>query len=436
MSSSDGHVAEEPTADPSTSSHDTPVTHWRVVVLCALVCLLNGYVMVIGPVATPTMALDWAIDVSRFGMALAASILGMAIGSVMLAPLGDRFGRRPLILWSFALVGVSTLAIVAWQSVTGFTLLRFITGLGLGASLANALTLTSENAATAIRSRVLACVYASSAVGGALGGLVAPWIMAVGGWQGLFVAGGVVPLLLVPLLMLRLPESVRFIAARASRAAPTAARGTASMTDMLASVTALFSVEYRKATILIWLLFFLSTFTTYMISSWLPTLMSLAGWSMDNAVRALMMFSFGGIIGGFLLSWVVDRGRVKAALLAGFAITALALGLLGATPPNVSLWMALITLMGIGVIGAANALTAVAAIVYPTRLRAGGIGSAGALGRFGATLAPLVGGLLIAVNVPAIGILTGLVFPMVLGLLLVLCFSRHLHIDRPGVGHG
>ena len=410
-----------------------PETRWRVVLLCALVCLLDGYDMVVAPVSAPAMAIDWGLAPSMFTSALTAGILGIGLGSAFIAPLGDRFGRRPLVMWSFALVGTASLATSFCTDVTQLTLLRFITGIGMGASLANALALTSEYAAPRVRSRVLACVYASSAFGGALGGLIAPSILAVAGWRGIYGVGGILPLLLVPLLWFWLAESQRFLCAQ-NQSDSTAGDNGAEATDagkppggLLDSLLLLLAPRYRRATGLVWLLFFLCTFTIYMISSWLPTLMHLMEWSLDSAIRALMVFSFGGILGGFFLSWMVDIGRIRSALLLGFGLTATALGGLQVAPANFAVWMTLISMMGAGIIGAANALTAVAVIVYPIELRASGIGAAGAVGRLGATAAPVIGGALLALDISALGILSGLILPMFAGLIVVLCFYRLLN---------
>ncbi len=405
-----------------------PATSWRVVILCALVCLLDGYDMVVAPVGTPAMASDWGIDPAGFAVALAASVLGTGVGSAVIAPLGDRFGRRPLVILSFALVGLSSLVTPLVATIPQLTVIRFITGIAMGASLANALALTSEYAVTRWRSRILACVYASSALGGALGGLIAPSILNVAGWQGIYAVGGALPLLLVPVLFFFLSESRHFLQLKASAGTPE--QPTAAISEgAFDGLASLFASSYRNATIVLWLLFFLATFTTYMLSSWLPTLMHMVGWSMENSVRAVMTFSFGGILGGFFLSWMVDAGKVRTALLLGFGLTGCALFGTRIAPDHIALWMALTTMMGAGTIGAANALTAVAAIVYPTSLRASGIGAAGALGRFGATVAPLMGGALIALEIPALGILSGLVFPMGLALLIVLIFSGSLELS-------
>ncbi|MFV8820010.1 MFS transporter [Haliea sp. E17] len=392
---------------------------WRVIVLCALVCLLDGFDMVVAPVSIPTLAGDWQLAPSAFSTALAAAVLGTGIGAAFIAPLGDRFGRRPLVIGSFAMVALCTLATPLIHSVNQLTALRFATGLGLGASLANAIALASEYAAPHLRSRIVACVYATSALGGAVGASIAPYLLGNWGWQGVYVFGGAAPLVLMPLLFAGLAESRRFLAERAGAGTAVAADSAGSMERL----RALLQPPHRASTVLLWSLFFLSTFCTYMMSSWLPTLMHLSGWSMEDAVRSVMVFSFGGVIGGFIQGWMVDRGRILPAISLGFGITALSLAALNIAPLHTGLWLFLITVMGAGNMGVAYALTSFAAIVYPTGLRASGIGAAGACGRFGATLAPLIGGWLLAQQLAALQILTGLIIPMAAALLLVLVFA-------------
>ncbi len=401
---------------------------WRVIALCSLILLLDGLDMIVAPISVPALAEAWQLAPAQFGIALSASVFGMAIGAAFITPLGDRFGRRPMVIASFAVVGLSCLVVPLCSSIFQLSLLRFITGLGLGVSLANALTLASEFAPPRVRSRVLTCVYAMSALGGAFGGLVAPWLLDNWGWQGVYAFGGLLPLAMLPLLLAGLAESREFLAAReaqGSHAAATPGGGSLHRLQML------LGKPYRAATLLVWTLFFLSTFCTYVISSWLPTLLNLAGWSVENAVRAVTVFSFGGIFGGIFLGWMVDRGRVMPALLGGFAAVALSIAALHVVPARVDVWMGLITLMGAGCMGVAYALTAFAAIVYPTSLRASGIGAAGALGRFGATVAPLAGSILLGQGMAALHILSSLIVPMACALLLIALFARRFETSPP-----
>ena len=401
------------------------VRRWWVVFLCAMVCLLDGYDMVVAPISIPVLAESWGLDASAFAAALTGTVLGMALGAAFIAPLGDRFGRRPVILVSFFLVGLASLLTPLSSTVMELALFRFVTGLGMGASLANALALASEFALPHLRSRIITCVYAMSAVGSVMGGFLAPPLLATFGWPGLYVTGGILPLALIPLLWLWLPESIRFQVLR-SMGPVEQAPGSAPRREggALDSIRPLLAQPYRSRTLLLWTLYLLSSFTVYVISSWLPTLMRLYGWSIENSVHAIMVFSFGGIVGGFLLGWLVDRGQIRSCLLAGFIFTGIAMLALNVAPPAIWIWMTLIGVMGAGMIGISYAVAALAAIVYPTELRAGGIGTASAMGRVGATLAPAVGGWLLAIGWPVTAIFTGLIVPMVVGVVIVSVFAR------------
>ncbi len=423
MQNTDTRSSASPTPAIALDEPDIPnAKRWWVVFLCALVCLLDGYDMVVAPISVPVLAEVWGIQASAFTAALTATVLGMALGAVFIAPLGDRFGRRPVMIASFAFVGVASMMTALSTTVVELSLYRLATGLGMGASLANALAMASEYAVPKLRSRTITCVYSMSAVGGVLGGFLAPPILAAWGWQGMYVVGGVLPLLVVPLLLFSLPESQRFLAAR--QAGRIEGGATVDMGGALNSVKLLLAQPYRSRTLLLWTLYFLSTFTVYVISSWLPTLMRLYGWSIESSVHAIMVYSFGGIVGGFLLGWLVDKGHYRLCLMTGFVITGLAMLALNVIPAEIWMWMILIAVMGGGMIGVTYAVTALAAIVYPTELRAGGIGTASAMGRVGATIAPVVGGTLLALGWSVTQIFTGLIGPMIVGVVIVTLFSR------------
>jgi len=401
--------------------------HWWIVTLCSLVCLLDGYDVLVAPVSVPVLAADWGLKAAAFTPALTATVLGMALGAVLIAPLGDRLGRRPVITTSFAVIGAASLLTPLASTVLELTLFRLVTGLALGASITNSLALSSEVARPHLRSRITICVYSMSAVGSIIGGFFAPAILETLNWQGLYVVGGVMPLLLVPILHFSLP--------RQPAAAPAIGTAAAAPAGLFRNLARLLAAPFRGVTLLLWMLYFLCLFTMYVISSWLPTLMHIHGWSLDTSVRALMFFSFGGVVGGFLIGWLVDRKQTAPALSGGFIAAGSALAGLVIAPVDFVTWMALITVIGGGIIGVSYAVAALAAQIYPAELRAGGIGAASAMGRLGATLAPLVGGWLIALGVSAVEIFAGLILPMLAGLIGVYLFSRIYPVSS-GYAHG
>ena len=424
-------------ATPADTGHDDldipAAVRWRVVLLCTLVCLMDGFDIMVAPISISLMATDWALPPDAFSIALSAAVLGAGIGAAFVAPLGDRFGRRPVILVNFALMGISCLAVAFTTNVQQMAVMRLITGIGMGASLANALALVSEYAPEHLRSRVVACAYAMSAVGAAFGGLISPLLIERHGWEGIYYYGGGLPLFLLLFLIAGLPESRRLLAARRRTVDREAAAGTGDAPGpanpaggIIRGIVNLFAADYRAATILVWLLYFFSLFSTYMITTWLPTLLTLYGWAVSDATYSVTAFSIGGILGGVVLGWLVDRQKTKTALMLAFGSAVTALALLFVVPNDVTIWLLLIVVMGAGTIGVSYALAAVASYVYPPELRAGGIGAAAAVGRLGSTVAPLIGGLLMALGLSAIEILTSLIGPLLLAMVIVQLFSRKL----------
>jgi AAHS family 4-hydroxybenzoate transporter-like MFS transporter len=386
----------------------------RALVLCALVSALDGYDVLVVAVTIPAMAREWGLTPAAFGVPLAATSLAMALGASLLGALGDRLGRRPLIVGSFALAAITTLAVPLVDTIAQLTLLRFLTGLGLGASLANALALGSEFAPRGMRSRVVTGIYAISGLGGVIGGVITPWLMDAGGWHAPYLFGGGAPLAICAVLLAMLPEAPGFAEGERPEATQ---RRTASP---LRLIRELFTGRLALATAFIWLLFFISSFSAYLISGWLPTLMYASGWSLADGARAITAFSLGGVVAGVSLGWLTDRDLARAALMAAYLATGLALVALVSAPPVLAWWFVLTMLLGAATTGVMYVLPGIAARVYPASLGATGIGSASAIGRIGGTLAPLAGSGLLLLGFDGVTLLLFLVVPMALGFALSL----------------
>lgn len=389
--------------------------------------MLDGYDVLLVAVTIPAMSEEWGLTPAAFGLALAATSLAMALGAALMGSLGDRFGRRPLIIGSFALAGLTTLAVPLADNVLQLALLRLLTGLGLGASLANALALGSEVARPDLRSRVVTGIYAASGVGSMAGGLVTPWLMDLGGWRAIYLFGGGVPLAICLVLLVALPESPSFAAVRVPGAAKDATTGP------LRLIAGLFTRSLALATSFIWLLFLVSSFSAYLVAGWLPTLMNASGWSLAHSARAITAFSLGGVISSLVLGWLTDRGHGGIALTFAYLVTGLALVALSAAPPVLALWFALIMLLGAATTGVMYVLPGIAARIYPPSLGATGIGAASAIGRIGSTFAPLAGSALLLAGFNGVGLLLCLIVPMALGLGASLLFPLAMRAGRTAI---
>jgi AAHS family 4-hydroxybenzoate transporter-like MFS transporter len=388
--------------------------HWRVLILCALVTLLDGYDIQAMASATPSLAADWHMPPGDLRWIITAALIGIAGSALIVSPLGDYLGRRVVLIASFALVGIATLLSATAHSPDQLFIWRFLTGIGLGASLPNALALTAEFAPARSRTMLVALMACGISLGAAVSGFVAPVVIEIGGWRAVFAAGGALAVV-AWLPLFALPESLRFLVAR--RRDPNMIGkllerldgshrhvdgGTYLMKERPAgklSVGELFTPRLAPATLLLWLVFFLNLGLLYLLASWLPTLLKESGLPLNVALREGAMFQIGGVIGGFALAWLMQRWGPFVVLSASYALTAIALGVIGIEVPGAALTTLLIAIMGNGVVGGQVALNVLSATLYPTTARATGVGWALGMGRFGGIIAPLVAGQLMAAGV-------------------------------------
>jgi AAHS family 4-hydroxybenzoate transporter-like MFS transporter len=391
--------------------------HWRVLILCALVTLLDGFDIQAMASVTPSLAAQWHVVPGELRWIITAALIGIAASALLVSPLGDYFGRRTVLLGSFALVGVATLLAATSHTPNELFTWRFLTGIGLGASLPNALALTAEFAPARSRTALIALMACGISLGAAISSFAAPAVIEFGGWRAVFVTGGALATL-AWLPLFALPESLRFLVAR--RRDPNTIgkllerldgshRHSEGQTYIMRerpagklSVGELLTPQLAPATLLLWLVFFLNLGLLYLLSSWLPTLLKESGLPLPVALRVSGMFQIGGVVGGFALAWLMQRWGPFIVLTVSYALTAVALAILGSGVPGPALTSLLMVVMGNGVVGGQVALNVLSATLYPTTARATGVGWALGMGRFGGIIAPLAVGQLMAAGI-AIG---------------------------------
>ena len=389
--------------------------HRRVLVLCGLAAFLDGYDVAVMASATPSIAAAWHVNPGDLRWIVTAAVIGIAASSLLVSPLGDYFGRRVVLLTSFAIVAVSTLLGSTASTPEELFFWRFLTGIGLGASLPNALALGAEYAPVKSRTALVALLACGISLGSASSGLVAPPILAAGGWRALFVTGGCIALLAwIPLFAL--PESLRFLTARGrdpERIGRLLERLNGSHryesgnlytlpeknSGSRLSVSYLLTPRLAPATLLLWLVFFLNLGLLYLMSTWLSTLLHEGGLPLPRALRIAAMFQIGGVVGGFGLAWLMQRWGPFLVLAVSYTLTAGALAFLGTHITSPALLVILILITGNGINGGQVALNAVSATLYPTAARATGVGWALGVGRFGAFVGPFTAGKLMAAGI-------------------------------------
>ncbi len=385
----------------------------RLLLTCAAVLFLDGFdTQAIGYVA-PALAKEWGLTKGALGPVFSAGLFGLMIGALVFGPLADRIGRKKIIILSTLAFGIGTLVTAFVQDVNTLLAIRFLTGLGLGGAMPNAIAMTSEFNPRRRRATMVMIMFCGFSVGAALGGLLAAALIPQFGWRSVFVVGGVAPLLLVPILALRLPESVRFLAltGRAhDRVAelltfisPKAAFAPATQFVVhepgLAGIPVLhlFKSGRTPVTLLLWVVFFMSLLDLYFLSNWLPTVLNDLGASVSSAAAIGSMLQVGGVVGTFALGSVIDRFSFRALALVYF-IAVFAIGAIGQLGHSVVFVTMAIFAAGFCIVGGQIGANALAAGFYPTSVRATGVGWALGIGRVGSIVGPLVGGALLTMK--------------------------------------
>lgn len=387
--------------------------HWKVLFWCTLIIIFDGYDLVIYGVVLPLLMDQWGLNPYVAGLLGSSALFGMMFGAMSFGMLSDKLGRKKTIIMCVVLFSVTTVingfATTPWE----FGILRFIAGLGIGGVMPNVVSLMSEYSPKKSRSTLVALMFSGYAVGGMMSAGLGIWIVPNFGWEIMFYLA-IVPMLMLPFMLKYLPESVAFLMAQKregearsilQRVAPDRNITERDVlivpptTESKAPVLELFRDGRAMSTMMFWTAFFCCLLMVYALGSWLPKLMSSAGYALSSSLMFLMVLNVGAIVGAVGGGWLADRFSLRSVLVSFFLLGSGSLILLGYESP---MWF-LYTLMGIAgatTIGSQILLYAYVAQYYPTSIRSTGLGWASGIGRNGAIVGPMLGGTLLAMALP------------------------------------
>ena len=372
---------------------------WLIFALCFVIVLLDGFdTAAIGFIA-PSLIKEWGVTRPALAPVLSAALFGLAIGALVAGPMADRIGRKLVLVVSVLLFGVAC----TWSSfapnLEQLIVLRFVTGLGLGAAMPNAVTLMSEYCPDHRRSTLTNAMFCGFPLGAAFGGFLAAWMIPQWGWRSVLLLGGSAPLVLAVLILLLLPESVRYMVAKGypaariraalSRISATVGNATSFVTTEKAAdanakngIGVVLSRPYIVGSTMLWLAYFMGLVIFYALINWMPLLLKDAGLDAKTATLISALFPLGGV-GAILCGALMDRFNANKVIATGYVLTALSIYMIGQAVGNLGLLVLVVFVGGTLMNTAQSSMPALAAAFYPTQGRATGVAWMLGIGRFG-----------------------------------------------------
>jgi AAHS family 4-hydroxybenzoate transporter-like MFS transporter len=362
----------------------------RILVICFFTAMVDGFDTLILAFIAPLVGKAFGMSPAEIGKLFAINFVGAVIGGLGFGPLADRFGRRTMLLVSLALAVVFTLLCSLAGSPRELMTLRFLAGLGLGGVIPMIIALTAESMPPPLRTASVTWMFLGIPFGAVVGGAIVAATLSYG-WPAIFVGGGVAAALLIPAVFFGLPESLM---------TPAAIGSTDARHGLFASVPAQFAEGRFAAVLCLWLGAFSVILSSFFLLNWMPSVLAGSGFSPERAAFGGVLLNLGGVVGALIISIAVPRAGpywpVIVLLCCGGAVVWLVGQQVGAEQGM----LPLVFLAGVGVFGAQLAMPAIAAELFPLAVRGAGVGWAMGIGRTASIVAPVIGGALIAAQVP------------------------------------
>jgi AAHS family 4-hydroxybenzoate transporter-like MFS transporter len=420
--------------------------HVKLILLSFLVLMTDGFDLGAAAYAGPGILKEWNLSGRELGALFSSSIAAGFIGPPLFGFLSDKFGRKRVIVGGAYFFGLFTLAAVLTNSLTELIVVRVLAGVALGGMLPIVVTLNNEFAPARVRATLVVLIFTGVTFGGGLPGFVAAKLMGEYGWRSLFWIGGIAPIVIASILAITLPESIKFLALRPRRRNELVTLLKKLRSDLVIdsdtefvisgeenrsrfSMPALLTGRLAVLTPLFWISNFIAVMSLYFMNQWMPTVLSASGISVAQAAIATTLFQFGGTLAGLISMRFLDKyGFIPVPILFGCAIPIIAcVGM-----PFVSPYFLLALMFGAGfcILGVQFGNIATEANIYPTYIRAWGVGSNFAIGRIGGALGPLLGGFAFSAKLPAQQIFLIATLPLIIGLIATLAiiplYQRHI----------
>ncbi|HEY0213523.1 MAG TPA: MFS transporter [Paenirhodobacter sp.] len=438
------------TAEQTTSAERGRWTPLRItiILICFLLNAIDGMDIVIMSYIAPVLKAEWTLSPQALGTVFSASLAGMAVGGLFIAPLADKFGRRPLIITLLSVITITMLASSHAQNLTQLIILRAIIGASVGAFLASVTTMAADFAPRGQQGMVVAAAISGYALGAVVTGLFVAHHLPEHGWRAMLFGAGCISLITLPLVVLIMPESIDFLKRKQPQGAlnklnrvlhrlgeqPLVALPP-KVAVQRTSIAAVFRDGRLIGTLCLWLSIIMGFMTFYFLVSWITQLSVQSGLAVTNAIYAGALFNLGGFIGTFVIGGFGARYGLQRvtciAMLCGAAVVAA----FGYVSISLAVTLTLAFFAGFTTNGGFNAFYALAAALYPTEIRSTGIGWAMGIGRIGAVIGPMLGGILIGQGLGLAALLAIFAVPLLISGISALFIRARINATTQSPAH-
>ena len=428
--------------DIKTLINDSPMSSFQflAVSICVMINMLDGFDVLVMAFTATSISNEWSIDNKSLGFLFSAGFIGMAVGAALLSRFADIYGRRKIIVLCLVVVTIGMLAAGMSQGYYMLAAARLFTGLGIGCALASLNCITAEYSSDKFRGLNISILQLGYPVGGAIGGAVIGALIPELGWRPMFILGAILSLLMIPVVIWRLPESMDYLVARRPGNAlekinsllgkmghepiaqlPEPEPGSAALQP---GVRVLWKSEYRRATLLLWIGFFMVMSGVYFVLSWTPKLLTLAGLSETEGISGGLILQVGGILGQVIFGLLCFKILSKWLSVFFMFFSAFFMCLFAWFASDLAMAIYLGAFVGFFLFGSINGLYVLSPALYPAEIRTTGIGWGIGVGRIGAIIAPFVTGALLDLGWESSRLYIVFAVPLLLAMSAVLYFSR------------
>ncbi|PJO77885.1 MFS transporter [Neisseria brasiliensis] len=380
-----------------------------VIFLCFLIVVMDGFDVVIMGFVGPSLKEAWNLPNNDLAPVLSAALFGLTFGALTAGPLGDRFGRRKVLIVSVFIFGLFTLLVAFATQIWHMIVFRFIAGFAMGGIMPMVATLAKEYSPEHRSSLLVTIVFAGFTVGAAGGGFLAAWMIPQWGWPSVFWFGGIVPILLSLFMIFKLPESLAYMVHKGAdrqeirkiveQCAPgsTTEQSTffipkpQTVQSNETPIKTVLNHHYAKGTLLLWVIYFSHLFLVYLLGSWMPTMIKESGMTAAQASIISAMFQLGDPLGSIMLGWFMDRFEPHRVLALSYVSGAVVLVFMSSLGAEYLLLCITSFYIGAAFNGGGTSMNALSSNFFPLSARATGNSWMHGIGRTGAIISAFAG---------------------------------------------